>query len=101
MMMKIPTDVVAQMVNYVVERPHSYVGNNYHINCYQRGVDAVAEHLINALSEVQDWKKLLPKIGLTYYYWRMENPMKIYETDYKGWVKYHLRPDVIKKLGRK
>ena len=98
---RLPSEMVAQMVKYIVERPHSYIGSNYNINCYLRGVDAVAEHLINGMSEIQKWDDLLAKIGLTYYFWRLENPMKVYETDYKTWVKHYLRPDVIKRLCKK
>lgn len=98
MRFKHPSTIVSLYVDDVEKKAASYIGSTYGITCYQRGVDAIAEHIINGLSEIQKWEDLCALVGMTYYYWKQENPMKVYETKYKEWVKYYLRPDVIKRL---
>ena len=100
MRFKHPSKIVALHVEDVEQTAASYIGSTYGIMCYQRGVDLVAEHLMNALSEIQEWRDLVKKVGLTFYFWKQENPMKVYETPYQVWVKNYLRPDIIKRLNR-
>lgn len=98
MRLKTPSGVVTLHVQAVMEKPAAYQGDFYRISCYHNGVDAIAEHMINGLSEVQKWTDLIAMVGITYRYWRLENPYKVAETPYRQFVREYLRPDIIKKL---